>query len=221
MTDPTDGWAIATEATAHASKEVVTAAREFGGFISGPLSEVVGILQDHLKVVRFERHIRLRDRVAKFMSDRGLEKPTRQIPLTLGLQILDHATLEEDDDLQDRWAILLVNAVDSDNGAEIRKSFVSILREMSALDAITLEKIASHPEATGEGILTYQLPETAVSTLTRSPLSPSNEMALILWNLARLGCIAPNRLSEGISVRLVSLTPLGKAFVDACSQKRP
>jgi hypothetical protein len=71
--------------------------RDLGRFFSGPAGEVVGMLWDHLKVVRFERQMRLGDRVHQFLGDRRMSGPTRTIPLNIGLSLLDNATLEEDD----------------------------------------------------------------------------------------------------------------------------
>jgi hypothetical protein len=139
--DPTGGWAKATEATANASKEAIQAGRDLGSFVSGPAGEIVGMLWDHLKVVRFERQIRLRDRVHHFLTERSMDSPTRTIPLKIGLPLLDHATLEEDDELQDIWARLLINGGDADSGVELRKAFVSILADLSAFDAQLLAVI--------------------------------------------------------------------------------
>jgi hypothetical protein len=60
MTDvpnPTGGWAKATEEGAKASREAIRASRELGHFVSGPARELVGMLEDHIKVVRFERRV--------------------------------------------------------------------------------------------------------------------------------------------------------------------
>jgi Abortive infection alpha len=132
--DPTGGWAKVTEETAKASKEAIQASRELGHFIRGPASELVGMLEDHLKVVRFERLVRLADRVRHFLAERGKDAPTQRLPLNIGLPLLENATLEEDDDLQDIWAKLLVNGGDADSGIELRRAFVSVLAEMSAFD---------------------------------------------------------------------------------------
>ena len=57
--DPTGGWAKTTEETAKASPEAIRASREIGHFISGPARELVGMLEDNLRVIRFERQVRL------------------------------------------------------------------------------------------------------------------------------------------------------------------
>lgn len=139
--DPTGGWAQATEETAKASQDVIQAVRELGHFIRVPMGELVGMFEDYLKVVRFERRVRLADRARHFLAERGKNAPTRTIPLNIGLPLLENATLEEDDELQDVWAMLLVNGGDADSGIEMRRAFVSVLAEMTALDVRNLAKI--------------------------------------------------------------------------------
>jgi Abortive infection alpha len=136
--DPTGGWAKATEEGAKASQEAIQAGRELGRFFSGPAGELAGMWWDHLKVVRFERQVRLWERVRHFCDERGLLTPTRKIPLNIGVPLLQNATLEEDDDLQDVWARLLVNSADASSGIELRRAFVSVLAEMTSLDVRNL-----------------------------------------------------------------------------------
>src|SRR5438105_13056461 len=114
--DPTGGWAKATEATANASKEAIRAGRDLARFVRGPVGVLVGMFEDYLTVVRFERRVRLADRAHDFLAERGKHAPTRKIALNIGLPLLDNATLEEDDELQDVWARLLVNGGDADSG---------------------------------------------------------------------------------------------------------
>ena len=141
--DPTGGWAAATEATANASKEAIQASRELGRFFSGPAREVVGILEDYVKVVRFERRVRLAGRVRKVLIEKGMTGPTRKIPLNIAVPLLENATLEEDDDLLEVWARLLVNGSDAGSGIELRRAFVSVLAEMTLLDVRSLAQIES------------------------------------------------------------------------------
>jgi hypothetical protein len=50
--------------------------------------------------------------------------------------LLENATLEEDEDLQDIWARLLVNSADASSGIEPRRAFSAGLAEMCLLDVI-------------------------------------------------------------------------------------
>jgi hypothetical protein len=222
--DPTGGWAKATEATANASKEAIQAGRELSHFISGPVGQVVGMLEDHLKVVRFERQVQLRDRVRNILIEKGMDGPTRRITLNIGLPLLENATLEEDDDLQEVWARLLVNGGDANSGIELRRAFISVLAEMSALDVRNLAMIESVSKLKGEsasrGVWTHRLPEGGIPVPLPVPgkdryegyLSP--ELQVSLSNLSRLGCIH----SVARELLLVDVTPFGRALIGACTR---
>ncbi|WP_082108945.1 Abi-alpha family protein [Azospirillum thiophilum] len=179
------------------------------------------MLHDHLKVVRFERQVRLLDRAAEFMAERGKAGPDRKIPLNVALPLLEAATLEEDNDLQDLWVRLLVNGTDGDRPDEIERSFVSILRDMSRLDAEILQKIGDADN--GTGVWTAELPELAISYRRGSERpaekqEPSDDVNISLSNLTRLGVIDPTAGFGGpMSRGLVRLTPLGRALLRAVS----
>ena len=222
--DPTGGWAKATEATANASKEAIQAGRDLARFIRGPAGEVMGMLWDHLRVIRFERQVRLRDRVHHFLAERGMDAPTRKMALKIVLPIIENATLEEDDSLQDIWAKLLVNSGDADSGIEPRSAFGSVLAEMSALDVRNLAMIDSASKLKGDsaskGVWTHRLPEGGIPVPLPLPghdgyegyLSP--EVQVSLSNLSRLGCI--HSVARGLL--LVDITPFGRALIEACTK---
>jgi len=222
--DPTGGWAAATEATANASKEAIQASRELGHFISGPAREAVGILEDYVKVVRFERRVRLAGRVRKVLIEKGMTGPTRKIPLNIAVPLLENATLEEDDDLLEVWARLLVNGSDAGSGIELRRAFVSVLAEMTSLDVRSLAQIESaaklNAESGSNGVWTYELPERAIPYVKpERTRDPSPEVAISLGNLERLGCIiSSNQMPIRTGYELVNLTPFGRAFIDACTR---
>ena len=134
----------ATEEVAKTAGKVVDATRELGGFISryvgGPLEQAMGIFEDKLKYLRWERQIRLFDRATQFLHDRGLNEPNRAIPLQLAIPIMQGGSLEEDDALQDRWAMLLVNAADTE-GPAIRRAYAAILENLTPFDAAILDKL--------------------------------------------------------------------------------
>jgi hypothetical protein len=223
--DPTGGWAKASEAIARAWVETVEMSRDLARFLSGPAGEVVGMLQDHLRVVRFERQVRLAQRVNHFLAERSMGGPTRTVPLNIGLPLLSNAIVEEDDDLQDIWAMLLVNAGDADSGIEMRRAFVSVLTEMTALDVRNLASIerATPPDLSGSvfGVWTTRLPDLAkpVSYRGRGTYDtlPSSAVLISVSNLHRLGCLQTIDQDGAVPLRAVSLTPFGQAFIQACT----
>lgn len=126
--------AKATGEVAKASGKAIDASREAGGFlarfIQGPLEQVSGIIEDQLKYFRWKRGHRLLDRANQFLKDRGLTGPTRTVPLKIAVEIMREGSQEENDELQDRWAQLLVNAADADSGVDVRPMYLGTLKDL-------------------------------------------------------------------------------------------
>ena len=98
---------------------------------------------------------------------------------------------------------------------------------MTALDVRNLAQIDSASKSAGRdaelGIWTFDLPEGAVAfVLNRNPGDPSYpspEVKISLSNLARLGCISSlGDRPDGPQYILVTLTPFGRAFIEACTK---
>jgi hypothetical protein len=102
--------------------------------IAGPGAEELGLtVQDHIKVLRFKRQVRLFEQVKRICLEAGIEP--RRVPLKLLAPIVEAASVEEDDDLQDIWARLLVSAADpATKNTDAMPSYLSVLRELSSND---------------------------------------------------------------------------------------
>ena len=184
--------------------------------IAGPAAEELGLtFQDHVKMFRLKRQIRLLQKT-KAILDRECVEP-RRVPLKLLAAILDNATLEEDDYLQDMWAALLANNA-MGNGLET--IFSEILRQLSPADAHLLRscfhEVMSSPmnRETGRFLILESLQqwiENLRKERTDIPLSD-----LSLENLKRLGLISVG----GISVNGIGgeprLTEIGLQLMYAC-----
>jgi Abortive infection alpha len=214
----------AVQEIAKTTGKAIDAAREAGGFIarfvSGPLEQGIGIFEDRLKYTRWERRVRLMKRADEFLAQQGLAGPTRAIPLKFAVPLLQAATLEDNDELQDKWAILLVNAA-TNSGLDLQRSFIDILEQLTPLEAKILDVLYSLPFASSQhdGILTVDLPHSAeVKAEKQDKFSePSEEVILALGNLARLGCLRPGMTwGGGESFGRVNPTVLGRSFVKAC-----
>lgn len=217
--------AKAAQEVAKTTGKAIDAAREAGGFIarfvSGPLEQGIGIFEDRLRYMRWERQIRLMQRTQDFLRRVGLSAPTRPVPLKLLIPIMQGASLEENDDLQDRWAALLVNAANANFRSEVRRSYGVILEQLTPLDVQILDVLYSLPfeKCQHEGIVTSELPERArIKEEKENEFSlPSEEVVISLSNLARLGCLRPGMTwGGGESFGRVNPTIAGKAFVEAC-----
>jgi hypothetical protein len=125
------------EEIAKTTGKAIDAAREAGGFLARfirrPVEQASGIVGDWLTYVRWERQQRLMDRSNEFMKERGVAVPSRAVPLKIAIPIMREGSLEEDDELQDIWARLLVNAADASSGIDVKHMFLSILKDLSGL----------------------------------------------------------------------------------------
>jgi len=215
----------AIQEVAKATGKAIDASREAGRFISkfiaGSLEQGMGIFEDRLKYMRWERQERLMQRAQDFMKLSGMDAPTRPVPMKLAIPIMQGAILEDDDSLQDRWAALLVNASNAAFAGEVRRSYVSILEQVTPLDAHILDVLYVLPfeENKHNGILTADLPSKAcVSNGREKELKlPPEDVVLSLSNLERLGCLRPGLTwGRGQIFERVDLTVAGRAFVYAC-----
>lgn len=221
-----DEEAKATKEIAKATGKAIDAGRELGKFISkfiaGPLEQGIGIFEDKLKYMRWERQVSFMEMASKTLANRGLTVPNRTVPMKIAIPLFQATIVEDDDDLQSIWANLLVNAADKDSGVEVTRNFVSILQDISFVEVQILEKIYSITEAPDDAFWTRDLPERV---LTERPVEdiggPKEEIALALSNLCRLGLLDSAILASGArSMIAVGQTVLGKKLYEACTANR-
>ncbi len=216
-----------TKAIGEVAKTVgkaVDAGREFGGFLAkyvgGTLEQASGIFEDKLKYLRWELQVKLMQRSAEFLRQRGLTQPTRKVPLQIAIPLMLAGSLEENDYLRDRWAALLVNAADAASNIEVTRSFVSILEDLTPLDAMLLEKLYSpHLTKIEAELWTYGLPGSVTEEVPADSSSrASKPVDISLGNLGRLGLVESALAWSGPSPHAcVTRTPLGFAFIAAIS----
>jgi hypothetical protein len=117
----------------------------------GPAAEELGFTwQDSIKVFRFGRRLRLMQRVNDLCEAAGIDP--KRVPLKLLLPIVENASVEEDDSLQDIWANLLANAADGHtNASEVLPSFSAILSALTARDVKFLDALYSEEVQTAWG----------------------------------------------------------------------
>ncbi|MEJ1360659.1 MAG: Abi-alpha family protein [Candidatus Sedimenticola sp. (ex Thyasira tokunagai)] len=131
--------AKAVQETAKTTGKAIDASREFGGFISqfisGSLEHGIGIFEDKLKYMRWERQVRFMQRANEYKKEISIQASTKQIPLKFAIPLLEAASLEDDDYLQNLWAKLLVNSTIEGNEINLNRSYIDILERLSHLEA--------------------------------------------------------------------------------------
>ncbi len=77
--------------------------------LAGPAFEELGALfGDNAKVYRLKNFLRTAEKMKRILDDAGLHP--KAVPSRLLLPILDTCSVEDNDDLQERWAGLLASA---------------------------------------------------------------------------------------------------------------
>jgi hypothetical protein len=108
--------------------------------IFGPSAEEIGrLLRLHTAVFTLEQEAKLFERVKRLVEKTGI-KPHR-VPFKLLEPIVDNGALEESDELQERWANMLVNAANPDDPDAVAPSFPNVLRELRAADILFLDAL--------------------------------------------------------------------------------
>lgn len=218
--------ANATGALAKMTERVIEAGTKAGGFIGSliaePLRERAGIWTDNLRAQRAENFIDIQLRLRAKLAAAGPDLRLRQIPLSVGVPLLEAATIEEVPELREIWTNLLANFADSDSGVAAQKSFVTVLSELSSYEATILAKIYSLADDSNSlrGIVTAQLPDVVSVRPEATPGAdlPPPAVQLALSNLSRLGLLAlSGTYGGGVSTAIVHCTPFGRALVRACT----
>jgi hypothetical protein len=245
MNNEIEETAKAIQEVAKTTRTGIEATRQVGGFLSRiinePLEAVVGRLTDRLQFIRAERQLRLAERWRDILKGRKIEGVLRIVPPKLAFPIIENASFEEDDELQDLWANLLASAVDPNRKATIRSAFIDILKQLEVVDVHVLSAIFEETRRTED-----QADDTLAAFLRKNLVNPAlivNKLNINLEayetaidNLLRIRCVSSNveyrryartdsyagsrgDLLNHADYDLVCLTPLGLAFISACTGK--
>ena len=197
-----------------------------------------------MQFVRWERKLRLAERGRELLQERGVQGTLRPIPYKLALPIIEHASLEDNDELQDLWANLLASAVDPNFDGLIRATYIDIIRQLEVLDVHLLRVVYESYKVWFD-----EKQRTAIhKDYYFSPIS--HEVGKVditerlgisfgmyensVDNLIRVRCLAPYVADETIDTEFhgvpnyasvtvdyryefVCITSLGVSFVEACT----
>lgn len=223
-----EATAKATEEVAKTAGKLIDGVRESGNFIAQiikePLKEFSGLITDKIRFKRQENLLDLEQRLQKKIAASGKRYVFREPSLSISIPLLEAASLEESKEILELWANLALNFSNSKNNELPQKSFITVLREMSILDAKIFQKIYSTPQADEKCLLTAKLPEKVdfyieIPTGERKePDPPSPEVQIALSNLFRLQCLQTAKYMGGPDVYYtVYTTPFGRSLFQACS----
>ena len=212
MSDEIIETAKATQAIAKATIKGLETVEKVGRFLAKilgePLETGIGIVGDRLKFMRLERQLerqsRFVDRVAEINHKRGIDGKEISVSPKLAIPILENASLEEDDLLQDLWAKLISSAQSKESSNIVRSAFIDIIKQLEVIDVLLLNTMFNgYVDAVGKDNIHNQSPRT-VSFQKQSIISvlKINEKTYedSVDNLMRVRCICSEvKVMSGIS----------------------
>lgn len=186
--------------------------------IFGKAATQVGLaLEDRAKEYR-QRQRRFLERSKQMLDSSG--KEPEKVPLKLLLPIVQNGSIEEDDDLQDRWAALLAKA--AGDCTRVPPAYPELLKQLSAREAHLLHNALLYVSKTVglDDILSYDLDDFINDWSIGSRLDYSfGGSAELVRNLMRLGLLRA-RLVEGENNSRIRFTQLGSDFTSTCEDPR-
>ncbi|MBT1687389.1 Abi-alpha family protein [Dawidia soli] len=128
---------IKFDLTSSIGEKSLDLAKSFLGKLISPSVEEVGLLwQDKVRMWRFKNQIQMLNKANAYCEKNSINP--KKISLKVVTPLLEYAGLEEEELLQDKWAILLTNMVDSAQNIE-NHVFPYILSQISTNEFLVLE----------------------------------------------------------------------------------
>lgn len=189
--------AKATQEVAKTTGKAIDSVRDAGGFLNRvfgqAIEDTVGLYwtdkiaakRIEASIYNWERLVSLLEKTNQRLEQTGVTE-TRQIPAKVALPLLEHATIEHEEDLHTLWANLLAVGMDA-REEPIHRKYVTTLGEMTAGDAFVLTSMFDDAEKD------IAKKETRDSSLIYGPGIDGTHSydAIAVITLNRLGLIEP------------------------------
>lgn len=210
----------------------VEALQRLGGFLAqvfGPaFKELGGMASDWARYIRLKNVLTIQDKCDAIIRRRMIEGKTVPIPSRFAIPLIQSASEEDNETIQNMWAGLIANWMDPGKKFSPRKIFIQILSSLEPLDANILQFFPTQGwkvfrEVPGGGI--------TLSKLQTELKATEEEIQMSLQNLARLGCVMAKQgnvmaygsiptFAFGELVKdpntTFRLSPLGSELIEAC-----
>lgn len=206
--------------------ELANEAKEFIGKLVNPTLEETGqILGDNIRYWRFKNQVNILIKARRYLVSKGITP--KCISLKTLVPLLEYGSLEEDENLQNKWASLLTNAADPNCQLNIEAGFIDILRQISPLEALILDSIYNEYLFTNNTACWF----TQVNLIKNFDIS-KKQYHILIGNLFRLNLLRPFTSPDGImgfeeiegefpmalqTTEVIEFTELGIAFMESCN----
>lgn len=210
-----------TREVAKTANKALEVSEKLGSFFSEILGDAfkeIGVsLHDWTKYYRYKNLLKIYDKIQFIQNDRKIKGKISPLPMSLAIPMIEAASIEEDENLQEKWAMLIANASDPDHKTKIKKVFITTLSSLDSTDAVILDWFSTQGWKN-------ELGYTKIETITENTKIEKNDIKISVSNLHNLGLIeigVPSRLGN-INITLFNddavfrLTHLGWSLLAAC-----
>jgi len=145
LTDPKPNISIPGEAIDKATADVITTlvGGAAGGLVSTAGDIFGGFVGDKIRAWRIRNSIELAERTARLLKAKGVSlERSKALPMGEVYAIFEGASKVDDPVLQELWANLLAKLMDPEEIIETQSYFISILTNLTAIEAGVLNVIA-------------------------------------------------------------------------------
>jgi hypothetical protein len=104
--------------------------------MAGPIIEGTGIFTDKVKYWGFKNQVDIIQKARNYLKAKGIDTP-KKIPIKDVTTLLEYASFEENEMMQNSWASLLANTLNSDNKFNACHIFSQILNQLSVNEVIS------------------------------------------------------------------------------------
>lgn len=193
-------------------------AKDFLQKLISPSVEEIGLLAaDNIRFRRFKNQVRIIEKASKYVTKKGIQ--IKGLPVKILVPLTEAASLEENEDLQNKWVGLLVNYIDTKKSHQ-SSIFPYILSQISTDEA----KCIDFMRFDGKYYTDYkdipkelEIYDSELSNLTRLGLIRQAPQKIIMKepSLDREGKFIQDASYDDNDLKY-ELTELGYEFVDAC-----
>lgn len=204
---------IKVDITSTLAEKGFDAAKGFLNKLIGGQVEEYGLMnQDNVRLKRFKNQLSIVTKAQKMVEESGLD--IKQISIKTLVPLLEYASLEDDETLQQMWSNLLVNYIDVNQKLE-SSIFPFILSQLSSDEIKIIENLYVNKSNRSAGIFATR----------------NNVDGVIKSNLIRLGIAEiiiekdkkenrfVSRMSD-IDNTKIKITKLGVIFYESCTIKK-
>lgn len=119
-------------------KQLIDKGEQLVKSVFGPsVKEISETFGDSFRLRRFKNQVDILTKAQKYINDSGITP--KNIDLKVLAPLIHYSSLEENIDLQERWAKLIVNVVKSEGNTLLKQNAIEIISKISSQEARFLE----------------------------------------------------------------------------------